>query len=43
MDRMMKVVLDAGYHNWVGIEWEGTRLTEFEGIQASKRLIQRYL
>ena len=37
MDRMMKVVLDAGFHGWVGIEYEGSRLTEFEGIQAAKR------
>jgi sugar phosphate isomerase/epimerase len=39
--RMMKVVADAGYHGWVGIEYEGSRLTEFEGIQAAKRLLDR--
>ncbi|MGE5569332.1 MAG: sugar phosphate isomerase/epimerase family protein [Rhodospirillales bacterium] len=41
MNKMMKVVLDAGYHDWVGIEYEGTRLSEFEGIQAAKRLLDR--
>ena len=39
MDRMMKIVLDAGYSGWVGIEYEGSRLTEFEGIQAAKRFL----
>ena len=43
MDRMMRIVGDAGYSSWVGIEWEGSRLTEFEGIQAAKRCIDRYL
>ena len=43
LDRMMKVVLEAGYHNWVGIEYEGNRLTEFEGIQAAKRALERLL
>ncbi len=41
MDRMMKIVLDAGYRDWVGIEYEGNRLTEFEGIQAAKRFLDR--
>ena len=43
MDRMMKIVGDAGYKSWVGIEYEGTRLTEFEGIQGGKRCLERYL
>lgn len=41
MNRMMKIVLDAGYHDWIGIEYEGSRLTEFEGIQAAKRFLDR--
>ena len=41
MHRMMKTVLDAGYHGWVGIEYEGSRLTEFEGVQAAKRFLDR--
>ncbi len=43
MDRLMKIVFDAGYHNWVGIEYEGDRLTEFEGIQAAKRFLDGVL
>jgi L-ribulose-5-phosphate 3-epimerase len=43
MDRMMKVVLDSGYRNWIGIEYEGDRLTEFEGVQAGKRYLDKLL
>jgi sugar phosphate isomerase/epimerase len=43
MDRMMKVVLDSGYRSWIGIEYEGGRLTEFEGIHAAKRYLDRWL
>ena len=43
LERMMQVVLEAGYHGWVGIEYEGSRLTEFEGIQAAKRALERLL
>ncbi|MEN9674174.1 MAG: hypothetical protein RIS76_70 [Verrucomicrobiota bacterium] len=39
--RMMKIVLDAGYHNYVGIEYEGDKLSEPEGIRATKRLLER--
>lgn len=43
MDRMMKIVYDAGYRGYVGIEYEGERLTEFEGIQAAKRYLDNLL
>ena len=43
MDRMMKIVADAGWRSWVGIEYEGSRMTEFEGIQAAKRYLDRKL
>lgn len=39
--RMMKIVLDAGYHGFVGIEYEGNRLSEPEGIRATKVLLER--
>ncbi len=38
-ERMMKIVLDAGYHSYVGIEYEGNSLGEYEGIQKSKDLL----
>lgn len=39
--RLMKIVLDAGFHSWVGIEYEGARLPEREGIRLTKRLLER--
>ena len=39
--RMMKLVLDAGYTGWVGIEYEGKSLPEPEGILATKKLLER--
>ena len=38
--RMMKIVLAAGYHGYVGIEYEGNKLSEPEGIKATKRLLE---
>jgi len=42
MDRLMKSVLDSGYRSWVGIEYGGDRLTEYEGIQAAKNYLERF-
>jgi len=39
--RMMKIVADAGYRGYVGIEYEGQRLPEPEGILATKRLLEK--
>ena len=39
--RLMKIVLDAGYRGYVGIEYEGNVLPEREGIQATKDLLVR--
>ncbi len=39
--RMMEIVLEAGYRGYVGIEYEGDRLSEPEGIRATKRLLER--
>jgi len=39
--RMMKIVLDAGYRGYVGIEYEGPNLSEPEGIIATKKLLER--
>jgi L-ribulose-5-phosphate 3-epimerase len=38
--RMMKIVLDAGFDGWVGIEYEGKALPEPEGILATKKLLE---
>lgn len=39
--RIMKIVIDAGYRGYVGIEYEGGRLTEKAGILATKKLLER--
>jgi L-ribulose-5-phosphate 3-epimerase len=39
--RLMKIVTDAGYRSWVGIEYEGARLPERDGIRATLRLLER--
>lgn len=40
-EQMMRIVLDAGYRGHVGIEYEGDGLSEFEGIRATKELLER--
>ncbi|MBI3415918.1 MAG: sugar phosphate isomerase/epimerase [Verrucomicrobia bacterium] len=39
--KMMKIVLDAGYHGHLGIEYEGEKISEPDGIRASKRLLEK--
>jgi L-ribulose-5-phosphate 3-epimerase len=38
--RMMKIVLAANYHGFVGIEYEGKVLDEYAGIRATKKLLE---
>ena len=38
--RMMMIVLDAGYRGYVGIEYEGSKHGEAEGILATKKLLE---
>jgi sugar phosphate isomerase/epimerase len=40
-ERMMKIVLDHGYHGYVGIEYEGGKVSEYEGIKLTKALLER--
>jgi sugar phosphate isomerase/epimerase len=39
--RLLKIVTDAGFDSWVGIEYEGSRLPEREGIRLTKQLLER--
>jgi sugar phosphate isomerase/epimerase len=39
--KMMQIVIDAGYKGFVGIEYEGSELSEAEGIKATQKLLQR--
>lgn len=40
-ERMLKIVKTAGYRGHLGIEYEGEKLSEPEGIRATKRLLER--
>ena len=39
--RMMKIVLAANYHGFVGVEYEGAKLDEYAGIRATKKLLEK--
>lgn len=38
--KMMKIVLAAGYQGFVGIEYEGSKISEADGIKATKKLLE---
>ncbi len=39
--RLMKIVKDSGYKGYVDVEYEGSELTEKEGIIATKKLLEK--
>ncbi len=39
--QMLQIVKDAGYSGFIGIEYEGSSMTEDEGILATKALMER--
>ncbi|MEO0895065.1 MAG: sugar phosphate isomerase/epimerase family protein [Bacteroidota bacterium] len=39
--KLMKIVKEAGYKGYVGIEYEGKELSEDEGIKATKALLEK--
>jgi L-ribulose-5-phosphate 3-epimerase len=39
--KAIKLVLDAGYHGYIGVEYEGSSLSEDEGILATKKLLEK--
>lgn len=38
--KMMKIVIEAGYRGYVGVEYEGSKLSEYDGIKATKKLLE---
>ena len=40
-EELIRIVLDSGYRGWIGIEYEGTRLPEPDGIRLTKALLER--
>ena len=41
--RMMQIVLKSGYSGYVGIEYEGDKHSEYEGIQLTKDLLNKII
>ena len=39
--KMLSIVKNSGYKGFIGIEYEGDKLTENEGIKATKRLLEK--
>lgn len=39
--RLMKIVDDAGYKGFVGVEFEGSELSEKEGVIATRKLLEK--
>ncbi len=39
--KMLKIIKDAGYTGYIGIEYEGSELSEDEGIMATKKLLEK--
>jgi hypothetical protein len=39
--RLMKIVKAAGYKGFVGIEYEGSELSEKDGVIATKKLLEK--
>ncbi len=42
-ERMMEIVKRSGYQGYVGIEYEGNRLAEDDGIIATKNLLEKFI
>ncbi len=40
--RLLDIVAEAGYTGFIGVEYEGSRLSEQDGIRATKALLERY-
>ncbi|MEX2364639.1 MAG: TIM barrel protein [Balneolaceae bacterium] len=39
--KMLTIIKDAGFSGYIGIEYEGNRLSEDEGIRATKKLLEK--
>jgi sugar phosphate isomerase/epimerase len=39
--KMIEIVLDAGYNGYVGIEYEGDKHSEYEGIHLTSKLLKK--
>jgi len=39
--KMLQIVKDSGYTGYIGIEYEGSKLSEYEGIITTKKLLEK--
>ena len=42
-DRLLRIVADSGYSGYLGIEYEGNSLSEYDGIHATIKLLRRVI
>jgi sugar phosphate isomerase/epimerase len=42
-EKMMKIISDSGYKGYIDVEYEGTKLSEDEGIKATIALLKRVI
>ena len=42
-DKMINIIKSSQYRGYIGIEYEGDRLSEYDGILATKKLIERFI
>ena len=40
-EKMLKIVKDAGYRGYIGVEYEGRKKSEFDGVKATRDLLSR--
>ncbi len=38
---MLKIIKDAEFHGYIGIEYEGEKLSEEEGVRKTKALLEK--
>jgi sugar phosphate isomerase/epimerase len=41
--KMMKIISDSGFKGYIDVEYEGTKLSEDEGVKASIALVQKVI
>lgn len=40
-NKMLKIIKDSGFHGYIGIEYEGEKLSEEEGVRKTKVLLEK--
>jgi len=38
---MLKIIKDSGFHGYLGIEYEGEKASEEEGVRKTKALLEK--